>query len=165
MIAHGDAQAVAERDKPLPQRMSDAEREADTKKRNMEITQKIGEDRFAREIEVIAFVRGYYRLAAQRFVDCVTQCVFCLMIPAIKNELSLYLDEQLGLIGRNVDMKTYERLMEENPKMAKRREILRREKVKFEMALESIKALKKGDADGVSSDELEDDTVMADAEV
>lgn len=147
MIMYGDVKALAEKDKPVREwnSMSEAERDADTKRRAAEV-QKIGTDRFAKEIEVISYVRGYYRLAAQRFVDNVIQSVFCLMIPTMKEELSVFLDEQLGLIG-NVPDQTYERLMEENPETSAKRETLRREKAKFEQALNSINALKRGDID------------------
>lgn len=152
MIAYGDPKAQAEKDKPLRdwKTMSEAERDTDVKKRTAEVA-KIGADIFSKELEVISYVRGYYRLAAQRFVDNVIQVIFCLMIPAMKAELSLFLDQQLGLIG-NVPEQTYERLMEENPEMSARRESLRREKTKFEKALASIDALKRGDGEDDTQD-------------
>jgi hypothetical protein len=130
--------------KPLEEwhRMTEAKRREDTKRREEEMV-KIGPDQFEREVEVVSYVRGYYRLAALRFVDSIAQCIICRMIPSIKDEVSFYLDRQLGLMC-NPDASVYERLMEEDPRIASRRESLKMEKVKFERALASIDALNTG---------------------
>lgn len=134
--------------KPLEEwgRMTEAKRNEDTKKRQDEVM-KIGRDQFEREVEVVSYVRGYYRLAALRFVDSIAQCIMCRMIPSIKRELAFYLDRQLGLMSCP-DTAVFERLMEESPAIASRRELLKMEKAKFEKALASIDKLNTGAIDG-----------------
>lgn len=150
-------------------KMTEAKRKEDTKRREDEL-QKIGTDQFEREVEVIGYIRSYYRLAALRFVDNVSQCVMCRMIPRIKRELSPYLHRELGLM-ENTGPEVYARLIEENPAMAQRRDTLKKEKAKFEKALASIDALNSGVSeegqdvteDGVEHDMEEDmieDTTM-----
>ena len=134
--------------KPLEDwnRMTEAKRNEDTERRQDEVV-KIGRDQFEREVEVVSYVRGYYRLAALRFVDCIAQCIMCRMIPSLKSELSFYLDRELGLMS-SPDMTTFERLMEESPEIASRRDLLKMEKAKFEKALASIDSLNMGVTEG-----------------
>ncbi|RCI16983.1 hypothetical protein L249_3074 [Ophiocordyceps polyrhachis-furcata BCC 54312] len=100
---------------------------------------KLGPDKFARELKVIAYVRGYYRLAAYRFADAVAQRIMCRMIPSIR--LKLYcVDEMLGLRGPNANQ-IYMALVEEDANTAANREAYKSEKIKFEKALESIRRL------------------------
>ena len=160
--------------KPLEDwnRMTEAKRNEDTKRRQDEVV-KIGRDQFEREVEVVSYVRGYYRLAALRFVDCIAQCIMCRMIPSLKSEMAFYLDRQLGLMS-SPDTTTFERLMEESPEIASRRDLLKMEKAKFEKALASIDSLNMGvtessDAasgifanDDVGMDVSMDETTIAD---
>lgn len=149
--------------------MSEQERRTESETRKAEIA-KIGVDEFDREIKVIAYVRGYYRLAGLRFVDSIAQCVLCRLIPDLQEQLPLYLNERLGLIGRGGhDINAiYARLLEEDPAMAARREVLKKEKAKFEKAMASIEMLNSAAAEdsegGLShvSEHRDDDTVMGD---
>lgn len=125
--------------------LSEDKRAQDTKKREAELA-KLGQDQFAREIEVVAYVRGYYRLAALRFADAVSQRVICRMIPSLRRQLPYYLEEKLG-IRRPDATNVYVRLMEEDDKTATRRETLKIEREKFERALASIDALETGSAE------------------
>ncbi|RDA88301.1 hypothetical protein CP532_6571 [Ophiocordyceps camponoti-leonardi (nom. inval.)] len=100
---------------------------------------KLGPDKFARELKVIAYIRGYYRLAAYRFADAVVQRILCRMIPSIR--LKLYcVDEMLGLRGPKAQ-EIYMSLVEEDANTAANREAYKSEKSKFEKALESIRRL------------------------
>ncbi|PHH69282.1 hypothetical protein CDD80_6864 [Ophiocordyceps camponoti-rufipedis] len=125
----------------------------------------LGPDRFARELEVVAYVRGYYRLAAHRFADAASQKILCRMIPAIRYQLSGYLEDKLGLKGPDAK-KRYEALMEEDAATASKREALKSEKRKFELALASIEKLeaKRGDDDestqAISAMGLDEDVTM-----
>lgn len=119
--------------------MTQAKRDVDNHKRASDL-QKIGRDQFEREVDVIAYIRGYYKLAALRFTDAVAQLVLCRMIPDIKEKISFHLHEELGVF-RGADNSVYARLMEEDPHVAQKREVLKREKDKFVKALESIDAL------------------------
>ncbi|KAF4121411.1 Dynamin GTPase effector domain [Geosmithia morbida] len=122
--------------------MNESKRADDRKRREADL-QKIGRDQFEPEVKVVAYVRGYYRLAALRFVDSVAQCVMCRMIPKIKAGLSEHLYKELGLLV-GPTQEVYERLIEEDPAVASRRETLKKEKAKFEKALASIDALNSG---------------------
>lgn len=128
--------------------LTEDKRVQDTKKRDAEML-KLGPDQFAREIEVVAYVRGYYRLAALRFADTVSQRIICRMIPAIRRELPYYLSEKLGIRGPCA-ASVYERLMEEDEATAAKRETLKVEKEKFEKALASIEQLETGAATAAS---------------
>lgn len=119
--------------------MNEAKR-ADDKKRREADLQKIGRDQFEPEIQVVAYVRGYYRLAAFRFVDSIAQCVLCRMIPKVKAELSEHLAKELGLLV-GVNAGVFERLMDEDTATASRRETLKRDRAKFETVLASINNL------------------------
>ncbi|KAG5975739.1 hypothetical protein E4U58_000079 [Claviceps cyperi] len=122
--------------------LSEDKRAQDMKRREAEVA-KIGRDHFAREIEVVAYVRGYYRLAALRFADTVSQRIICRMIPSIRRQLPFYMEEKLG-IRRPDAANVYVRLMEEDDTTALTRETLKVEKDKFEKALASIGALETG---------------------
>ncbi|KAG5980385.1 hypothetical protein E4U55_004095 [Claviceps digitariae] len=132
--------------------LSEDKRAQDTKKRMAELA-RIGPDRFAREIEVVAYVRGYYRLAALRFADAVSQRVICRMIPSIRRQLPLYMERELGL-RRPDAANVYVELMEEDDATAERRKSLKIEKEKFEKALASISALETGAGAGGDMSDL-----------
>ncbi|POR36704.1 Interferon-induced GTP-binding protein Mx [Tolypocladium paradoxum] len=142
--------------RPLGQwnEMTEEKRVQDSKRREVEIA-KLGPDQFIRELEVVAYVRGYYRLAALRFADAVSQRILCRMIPAIRRRLPTYLEEKLGLRSPNAQS-VYERLMEEDEQTATKREMLKLEKQKFDKALASIELLETGAsrcAEGLEGDE------------
>jgi hypothetical protein len=143
--------------------MSEAKQREEDKRRADELL-KIGKDQFEREIEVVAYIRGYYRLAALRFSENVSQGVLCQLIPDIKDELSLYLNREMGLLP-GAARAVYERLMEEDPEVASKRETLKREKDKFVKALASIEALNAGasDTDEMGSFSLRDEIMIDDA--
>ncbi len=101
---------------------------------------KLGLDDFADEILVIAYVRAYYRLAALRFVDRLSQLTLCGMLPEIRMRLDFELRSRLGIHGTNPSA-AYQRLMEEDTATAAKREALKAEREKFVRALETIQAL------------------------
>lgn len=142
------------------EKMSEAKRREDIKRREEDI-QRIGADQFEREVKVIAYVRGYYKLAALRFADAVSQRIICRMIPDIREKLSTYIHEQLGVLaGASRDV--YERLMEEHPDVASRREMLKRESEKFNRALASIHSLNTGGDDDVFDSPVAAEELVAD---
>lgn len=111
----------------------------DVKQRESEVA-KLGPDSFAREVEVVAYVRGYYRLAAHRFGDNVTQHILCRMIPSLRRSLARYVEDKLGT--RRPDAQSvYERLMEEDETTATKREGLKSDREKLVRALASIEGL------------------------
>lgn len=137
--------------KPLPDwdNMSDVDRERENKCRSLD-ENKIGKDQFSREVDVIAYVRGYYKLAALRFADAVAQRILCQMVPNIKADIHVHLIKELGITSTN-DKNIYLRLMEEDPQMAETRQLLKREQAKYVQALASIDALKMDDGPGTET--------------
>ncbi|KAJ6438824.1 dynamin family protein [Purpureocillium lavendulum] len=134
--------------------MTEEKRIQDSKRRDAELL-KLGPDDFAREIEVVAYIRGYYRLAASRFADAVSQRILCRMVPEIRRKLPSYLDDKLGLRGP-CSHSVYERLMEEDEQTANMRETLKGEREKFGKALASIELLESGAARAAHDVELMD---------
>ncbi|KAF7544453.1 hypothetical protein G7Z17_g9938 [Cylindrodendrum hubeiense] len=122
--------------------LTEEKRAQDRKRREADII-KIGPDPFERELEVISYVRGYYRLAALRFADSVALHITNGMIPEIQRQLPYYLDEKLGLRGPDAS-RVYEHLMEEDEATATKRETLKGEREKFVKALASIEGLETG---------------------
>ncbi|KAI0553181.1 dynamin family protein [Xylaria curta] len=123
-----------------PEEMSDDER---NKEHRILATQlpKIGSDPYETEIEVAAFVRGYYITAATRFVEGVTMNVNSNLFRIMSNtELDMFMDQQLGLFG-NAAANVYEHLMEEDERTARLREQLRGEMDKLSQAMSSINSL------------------------
>jgi hypothetical protein len=121
------------------QKKCESERRKDMKRREEEI-QRLGNDPFQPELDVMAYIRAYYRVAAPRYVDYSAQCILCRMIPTIEDELSLYLNEQLGLVPR-ASATIYEKVVERDAATAARRQALREDRVKFTKAMERIQAL------------------------
>ncbi|KAI0878656.1 dynamin family protein [Hypoxylon argillaceum] len=102
---------------------------------------KIGNDPYDTEIEVAAFVRGYYNTAASRFVEGVTMNVNCNLLRIVGSvDLDYFMDQQLGLFGKTTP-NVYEHLMEEDVKTANLREQLRGEKDTLSQAMSSINGL------------------------
>ncbi|KAI5459388.1 P-loop containing nucleoside triphosphate hydrolase protein [Mariannaea sp. PMI_226] len=141
--------------------LTDEKRIQEEKKREAELV-KIGPDPFEREVEVIAYVRGYYRLAALRFADMVALQVTNGMIPTIQRTLPHYLDEKLGLRGPDAG-RVYERLMAEDQATATKRETLKGEREKFVRALASIEGLETGEDHGSSQMSMNEEHGNTDA--
>jgi hypothetical protein len=83
-----------------PEEMSDDERNKEHKILNQHLP-KIGNDPYETEIEVAAFVRGYYMTAATRFVEGVAMNVNSYLFRMMgSSELDMFIDQQLGLFGK-----------------------------------------------------------------
>ncbi|KFA71048.1 hypothetical protein S40288_10445 [Stachybotrys chartarum IBT 40288] len=123
------------------ERLSQDMRDKEFKKREADFAN-LGPDPFKREVEVIGYVRAYYRLAALRFADSVAQCLVCRMIPQIRIELSHHLEEKLGVRNAGPDIRdVYVRLLEEDPAIAMKRADLKYQHETFTKALMSIREL------------------------
>ncbi|KAF4444797.1 hypothetical protein F53441_11055 [Fusarium austroafricanum] len=150
---YGDGRA------PVPwESLTEEKRALDEKRRENELA-KLGPDSFERELEVVAYVRGYYRLAALRFADAVALHITNGMIPHIQRNLPYHLDRKLGLAGADA-RSVYERLMEEDPTTAAKRGALRGEREKFVRALDSIEELERGAGSSTLSEEEQDDDML-----
>lgn len=158
MLAHGPLGA-----KPLTWELLNEEKRSQALRRREAEEARIGVDPFEEEIKVIAYVRAYYRVAALRYADAVSQCIICRLIPNIRRQLERYIDENLGLRVEDPGP-VYERLMEEDASVAQKRATLQSEQQKFERALESIARLENGVAESASQGEDlgEEDVSMGD---
>ncbi|GAO14652.1 hypothetical protein UVI_02009000 [Ustilaginoidea virens] len=131
------------------EQLTEDDRAQEARRREAELS-KMGPDQFSQELEVAAYVRGYYRLAALRFADAVSQRIICRMIPSIRRKLAHYLEDKLG-IRRPDAAGIYVRLMEEDGDTAAKRVTLKSEKEKLEKALGSIEMLETGTESAVSN--------------
>ncbi|KAM3512619.1 hypothetical protein MY11210_003713 [Beauveria gryllotalpidicola] len=121
--------------------MTEEQREQETRHQEKEKEKfKLGSDAFAREITVISYIRGYYRLAALRFVDRMAQLTLCEMLPEIRMRLDFELRTRLGIVDGNAAA-AYQRLMEEDVATAAKREALRAQRERFVRARDTIEAL------------------------
>ncbi|KAJ8126144.1 hypothetical protein O1611_g7495 [Lasiodiplodia mahajangana] len=99
------------------------------------------EDDFKREMDVAAKVRGYYLVAATRFVDGVSMDINSRLFRSFREgALDDYLETKLGLFPYP-SLETYTRLMEEDIMTAQKREQLRKEQTKLNSALQIILTL------------------------
>ncbi|KAI0133799.1 dynamin family protein [Xylariales sp. AK1849] len=109
---------------------------------------KIGTDDYQSEIDVAAVVRGYYILAAMRFVESATLHINSRLFREVAEcDLDLFLDDKLGLMQANDS--TYARLMEEDDAIAEKRRNLKHEMQKLGRASQSINDLEFGGACGL----------------
>ncbi|KAK5626524.1 hypothetical protein RRF57_002238 [Xylaria bambusicola] len=84
-----------------PEEMSNEEKDREAKILNQQLP-KLGRDPYDTEIEVAAFVRGYYRTAAARFVEGVTMNVNSFLFRRIgSTALDMFMDRKLGLFGQS----------------------------------------------------------------
>ncbi|KAJ8110281.1 hypothetical protein ONZ43_g5912 [Nemania bipapillata] len=148
--------------KPLEE-MSDDERSKEHRMLTQHLP-KIGSDPFDTEIEVAAFVRGYYRTAATRFVENVTMNVnsvmFWKLLPFVNYlemtrgpQLDSFMNERLDIFG-STTVKVYENLMEEDEKIAELRRRLKGEKDKLSQAMASINGLECSSPGGSGSETI-----------
>jgi hypothetical protein len=59
---------------------------------------KLGKDPYEQEIDVVAYVRGYYLTAAFRFIDNVSLQMTSGIFPSISESVNFHLDKKLGLL-------------------------------------------------------------------
>jgi hypothetical protein len=86
--------------KRLPVEMTMEERSKEMNKRAAEIKdEQLGPDPFKLELEVAAYIRGYYMTAALRFVDSVCLSVHGKLFRNISQSIFYYLETQLGIAG------------------------------------------------------------------
>ncbi|KAI0428442.1 dynamin family protein [Xylaria sp. FL1042] len=115
---------------------------------------KIGADPFETEIEVAAFVRGYFNTAATRFVEGTIMNVNSNLLRTMAStELDMFVDQRLGIFGKT-DANVYNHLMEEDSKTATLREQLKGELDKLSQAMTSINGLESSPSSGNSSDTI-----------
>ncbi|ETS74405.1 hypothetical protein PFICI_14271 [Pestalotiopsis fici W106-1] len=112
---------------------------------------RLGPDEFSHELEVAAVVRGYYILAGMRLVEGVTLSVKSKLFRDVASDNPhQFLNRKLGL--HEADSDTFNRLMEEDQVTATKREQLKREKDKLEIAMQKISNLQLGDRNELLAD-------------
>ncbi|KAI1211145.1 P-loop containing nucleoside triphosphate hydrolase protein [Annulohypoxylon truncatum] len=112
---------------------------------------KLGKDPYDTEIEVAGFVRGYYMMAAARFVEGVTMNVNSNLLRTFREQqLDMALDEKFHIYSHS-DPSQYNRLMEEDDRTAKRRLRLKGEMDKLLRAMQSINELGSFSGDAIDA--------------
>ncbi|KAB5543142.1 P-loop containing nucleoside triphosphate hydrolase protein [Coniochaeta sp. 2T2.1] len=156
----GQQAVQGERPKPY-EKMTEEEKQQEQARMAKE-TPKMGRDPYQQELEVAAYVRGYYLTAASRFIDNVSLHILSGMLPLMADSITQHLDRKLGLMDQ-ADKALFERLMEEEATTADKRAQLKEDKHKFEQAMESILALERtvsartAQNDGDEDDEDDED--------
>ncbi|KLU93036.1 dynamin family protein [Magnaporthiopsis poae ATCC 64411] len=138
---------LLELDKMTAQNKHEEEKERQT------LLQTQGPDPYEKELQVCAYVRGYYQIAARRFVDSVALAVGAELIPALVTKLAgeFHLDQSLGFRTGNMDDARLEELMTEQPEVAAKRRKLQDEQEKLCSAMASINKLKLESAENDSA--------------
>ena len=101
---------------------------------------KLGKDDMELELELCAWVRGYYLTSAMRFIENVSLHFNSGLFPKIQKTVNNHIDEKLGLMG-SPDASLFDHLMAEDGHIAEARERLKRDHAKFCSALETIREL------------------------
>lgn len=146
-----------------PEEMSEEEKVKERKLLENHLS-KVGKDPYDTEIEVAGFVRGYYMMAAARFVEGVTMHVNSNLFRTFRdNALDESLDQGFHIYG-SCDPSLYIKLMEEDENTATRREQLKGEMDKLVRAMNSINDLESSAMD-VSFSRPINVTVLSDSEM
>lgn len=82
--------------KPVEQ-LSEEERLQEQSRMQKEAA-KMGKDPYEQEIDVVAYVRGYYLTAAFRFIDNVSLHMTSGLFPVVSESVNFHLDKKLGLL-------------------------------------------------------------------
>lgn len=61
---------------------------------------KMGKDPYQQELEVGAYIRGYYLTAASRFIDYVSLHILSGLFPTVAEDIQQHLDRKLGLLDQ-----------------------------------------------------------------
>ncbi|EEQ92645.2 dynamin GTPase [Blastomyces dermatitidis ER-3] len=108
----------------------------------------MGEDEYAKEIEIMAVSRAYYEIASSRFVDTLCQSVHTKLFFKCDRELHSVIIKELGILDNNASERCME-LMVEDPERQKRRRDLKKEEEKLRKAMGSLSTIEEdaGSAD------------------
>ncbi|KAI1387124.1 P-loop containing nucleoside triphosphate hydrolase protein [Hypoxylon trugodes] len=116
---------------------------------------RLQKDPYDTEIEVAGFVRGYYMMAAARFVEGATMSVNSNLLRTLReDQLDMSIEEEFHIYDNGVEPEMYTELMEEDKQTATRRAQLREEKLRLKKAMYSINSLEDvSRAEKISNDE------------
>lgn len=105
---------------------------------------RLGEDEYSTELAVAARVRGYYLTAAMRFTDVTAMHITSGLFPDLINDIEMYLDKAMGLVGgASYDADVFVRLMEEEKRTAENRVEVKARVARFARAVKEIQELNK----------------------
>ncbi|ESZ93332.1 hypothetical protein SBOR_6285 [Sclerotinia borealis F-4128] len=107
--------------------------------------EQLGKDAFQNEIDVAAYIRGYYVVAANRYIDYVCISINNRLFRYIKENIEDFLENQLGTNDVVTGIAKCQELMEENDEVGARRRKLQTElkaleefEVRFQQLLNDI---------------------------
>ncbi|KAI9645108.1 hypothetical protein NHQ30_005842 [Ciborinia camelliae] len=126
-----------------------AEREAyyqEKKKAVEQVTpEQLGKDPFEKEIDVAAYIKGYYVVAANRYIDSVCISVNNRLFRHVKEKVEDLLENELGTNHHVTGIARCQQLMEENDEVGARRRKLQTElkaledfEIRFERLIDDI---------------------------
>lgn len=142
---------------PKMEDLTDEELAQETAKIAKEL-RNLGPELFEQELNVAAYTRAHYLVAAHRFIDYVCMHVMSGVLPRFQNAIGTYLLEKLGLANSGTSKFHYlgsvatasytnifvtapeivDRLMDEEPEIGQKRRDLLQEKVTLDGAMEII---------------------------
>ncbi|KAK3332803.1 hypothetical protein B0T19DRAFT_111703 [Cercophora scortea] len=114
------------------------ERQAQEKTKIEKEMNKLGKDSFEQELEVAAYVRGYYVTAAGRFVDSVSIRIISGLLPKLADDVGSSVSKSLGMDVLPRTTALLNRLINEDPTTAIQREKLKNEKTRLDEAMAII---------------------------
>ncbi|KAK3987971.1 P-loop containing nucleoside triphosphate hydrolase protein [Cladorrhinum sp. PSN332] len=98
----------------------------------------LGLEMFEQELNVAAYTRAHYLVAAHRFTDYVCIHVMSGLLPRVHRVVGSYLSEKLGLANCGTTPEIIAKLMEEEPEIGQKRRDLLAEKVTLDDAMDII---------------------------
>ncbi|KAK4198731.1 P-loop containing nucleoside triphosphate hydrolase protein [Triangularia verruculosa] len=129
---------------PKIEELSEEELALESVKMEKDLRQ-MGPEPFQQELDVAAYTRGYYLLAAHRFVDLVCMHAMSGLFPRVALVIETYLQDKLGLTGNRSTPEMLDRLMEEEGHIGVRRRDLCAEKETLDGAMAIIVNLENRD--------------------
>jgi hypothetical protein len=145
--------------------MNDEEKSQEAARTAKEL-HKLGPDDYESELDVAAYVRGYFLTAAARYIDTVLLHITSGLLPDLADQIDGYVDRKLGLPAAGApqtseDSNRFDELMAEEAKDAEKRAFLKGELEKFIQAKASIQGLEgptaAADTDGTLVSEEDDE--------
>ncbi|KAB8294264.1 hypothetical protein EYC80_009691 [Monilinia laxa] len=115
--------------------------------------EQLGKDSFQNEIDVAAYIRGYYVVAASRYIGSVCLSINNRLFRHVKENIEDLLESKLGTNNPVTGVATCQQLMEENDEVGARRRKLQAElkklddfEVRFEKLLQDLKRPKEDES-------------------
>ncbi|KAK4228674.1 P-loop containing nucleoside triphosphate hydrolase protein [Podospora fimiseda] len=122
---------------PRMEDMTDEDLAQETAKMAKEL-RNLGPEQFEQELNVAAYTRAHYLVAANRFTDYVCIHVMSGLLPRVNSAIGDYLLEKLGLAHSKTTPEIIEKLMKEEEKILQRRDDLLTEKRTLDGAMDII---------------------------